>query len=183
MVPRAFRSQPETAGEDLALPVAMKTGAHLRLMSDNTSEHPTLPPSKPFTEEPLSDGETRSALVIPPPAKIAEEHASVESWEGYDEKSFMHRATAAVIDGTNALLKARQNYDVEAIVNRQRVLFEEAIGPKLDTIAQRLTQTEGDIRDLQGLRAEFTAMKAAQAATNARMAEIERALGLKSPTT
>jgi CHASE1-domain containing sensor protein len=78
----------------------------------------------------------------------------------------MHRATAAIINGTNVLLKFKQEHDVEAIIQRQRVLFEEVVTTKLDVVVRRVDD------DMKDLRAELKLMKA-------RMAEIEIALGIK----
>lgn len=154
-------------GPRLALEGRMKTGAHLRLMSDNTRDDPTQPPSKPFTEEPPSNpGAVLQA--IPPPARAPSLRPDPNSWE--------HKQLQLLVAALDESKAARAALDVEAIVQRQRVLFEAAIGPKLDTIAERLTQTEGDIKDLKGLRAEFEKMKI-------RMSQIETKLGLVDPAT
>lgn len=101
-----------------------------------------------------------------PPSEIESDSRmkAADRFPGYDESNFMHRATAAVIDGTNALLAAKQTYDIEAILQRQRVLFEETITPKLDNIAGRVKATEDG---LTALRRDFETLKA-------RMDEFER---------
>jgi hypothetical protein len=148
-----------------AMPVMTNSGVCLRLMpTDNDDEQPdTIRPPAGNTS------------VLPPPPEgtstleeIAKaEEAPVEEWAGYDESKFMHRATAAIVNGTNALLKAKQEWDIPTIVQRQRVLFEEAIVPKLNSLATRL---DGDIGEL---RRELAAMKI-------RVSEIEVALGLRT---
>lgn len=117
---------------------------------DPNTDRKTLPPPPPTNPPSDIESDARSS--------------AAHRYPGYDESNFMHRATAAVIDGTNALLAAKQTYDIEAILQRQRVLFEETIGPKLDTIAGRVTATEDG---LTLLRRDFEVLKA-------RMDEFER---------
>jgi hypothetical protein len=125
----------------------------LYLVSTDQDDRDTLPPTA-ATEPPSAiDSDARLSAAV--------------RFPGYDESNFMHRATAAVIDGTNALLAAKQTYDIEAILQRQRVLFEETIGPKLDTIAGRVTHAETGLADL---RKEFEQLKT-------RMGELERRIG------
>lgn len=149
-------------GVAFAAAPGMKTnGARLRLMSNDTDDRDTMPPSAPMTLlPPVGTVSTLEEIAVG-------EQEPVESWEGYNEGKFLHRATAAVINGTDALLKAKQTWDIEAIIQRQRVLFEETVSTKFNVVIQRV---DGD---MMNLRNEFAAMKL-------RMAQIEIALGIKT---
>ena len=121
-----------------------------------SEERDTLPPSGPLSETPPAGTSTLEEIAHA-------EDSPAESWDGYDESKFMHRATAAIINGTNVLLKVKQTHDIEAILHRQRVLFEEAVSEKFERFTRRLDKIEkrqetGD--ELYGdLRLELAAVR------------------------
>jgi hypothetical protein len=81
-------------GTSLAMLPSMKTnGARLRLMPTDQDDRDTLPPEAgPVTEmRPPPDGLS--------PLEEISYRESPENWAGFDEQKFMHRATAAVING------------------------------------------------------------------------------------
>jgi hypothetical protein len=140
----------------------------------------------PITHEPPSAPAASPLLAMPPAARVPEEaKQSAETWPGYDESNFMHRATAAVIDGTNALLNARHTHDIETIMQRQRALFQEAIVPKLDRLASRVDRHDRRL-DSGGERIEHLSLELAALRTQvaeldqlyARMDQLEHELAL-----
>ena len=161
-------------GTESALAPGM-TNRALRLISSNMTTDQD--------ENELRDTQPPGAItsILPPPppegASTLEEIAHNEdpaTWAGFNESKFMHRATKAVIDGTNELLKARQIWDIEAIVRRQSLLFQEALEPKFQALATRL---DGDIGNL---RTEFEAMKKRMTQMTDRMSQIETALKIRA---
>lgn len=130
-------------GTELALPRAMQTALRLVNMPTDEDDRDTLPPSAPIT-----------GMRPPPPegANTLEEIAHYEdpeAWSGYDESKFLHRATAAVIKGTNALLKAKQESDIEAILKRQTVLFQDALKPEFSALKGQIGKNEDAVKALE----------------------------------
>lgn len=157
-----------------AMPAMPKSGAALRLMPNDydDSDLPTDTDSELPDTIPPPAGEAPSVI---PSDRISgmstvEEIAfneDPENWTGYDESKWLHRTTKALVTGTNELLRARQTWDIEAIIKRQTILFTDALKPQFDALATRLD------RDIGELRSELAAMRT-------RMSEIEVALGLRT---
>lgn len=130
-----------------------KTGAALRLMptehdtdASDLRERETLPPPAPMpARSPLPADATALAEIG--------YYEDPETWKGYDESRFLHRATKHVVQGMNLILQERQakkqEYDIEEIVQRQRVLFEDAIGGKLDRLGDRVSGSEDAVKKLE----------------------------------
>jgi len=136
-----------------------RSGVCLRLMTTDYDSDDELPDTIPPPA-----GDAPSVLPSAPPegTSTLEEIAKNEdpaNWAGYDESKFMHRATKAVIAGTNELLKARQIWDIESIVKRQSVLFTDALKPQFDALGTRIGENETAVsalrRELHELKQKF----------------------------
>lgn len=144
---------------------AMRNALKLvKMPHDDEDLHDTLPPTPDTEPPPAPEGISTLEEVA--------RNEDPESWAGYDESKFMHRATASVIKLTTELMNAKQTWDIEAIVKRQAVLFGDEIKPQFKAIGDRIGRNEVAVNELRSelarMREEF------QAKINHLEAEISR---------
>lgn len=137
------------------------------------------------TEDPdLRDTLPPTAETEPPPAFTQKPSETLKLIPGYDDNTFLHVALVAAADAAHEMRESRKAFDADAIIDRARLKFEQAVtagyemirGPVAETLAEvkalapRVKATEDGLADL---RTEFDSMKA-------RMVQIELALGIKT---